>query len=219
MYATVYDGLDDLAAYRELCEGTVAATQLRDGDRVVELGAGTGLLTQRLAATGADVSAVELSPAMAARAVRRAPGAAVTLDDVCRWAERQPAGSFDRVVSQNVLYLLDDRARFWAAVRHLLTPDGFAVVATPTAAGLAPLWRDHLRRAPIHKNIPARLLASGVLNVAIAAAEQRGDIGTVPLDVHLEEIAAAGGTVTHVDPCYGPDGDELDHRFTVRWEQ
>jgi 16S rRNA (adenine1518-N6/adenine1519-N6)-dimethyltransferase len=43
----------------------VAAAELRPGDRVVEIGPGLGVLTRRLLAAGASVTAVELDPRLA----------------------------------------------------------------------------------------------------------------------------------------------------------
>lgn len=50
----------------EALEAIVAAAELRRGDRVVEIGPGLGVLTRRLLAAGASVTAVELDPKLAA---------------------------------------------------------------------------------------------------------------------------------------------------------
>jgi SAM-dependent methyltransferase len=215
-YAAVYPGLEDLAAYRELCDGTVAAADVAGAD-VLELGCGTGSVTERMVAAGARVTAVERSRSMAARAVKRVEGAAVVRADIFSFLATQPDASFDRVVSQNVLYLLDDRPLFWSEVARVLRPDGFAVVATPTVDGNAALWGDHLRTEPWRSKVTPRLLAVGVLNVAITAAERSGDLGTVGADTHLAEIADSGAAHVDAVECYGPAGAGLDHRFVVRW--
>jgi 16S rRNA (adenine1518-N6/adenine1519-N6)-dimethyltransferase len=49
----------------EALDAIVAASELRPGDRVVEVGPGLGVLTRRLLAAGASVLAVELDPRLA----------------------------------------------------------------------------------------------------------------------------------------------------------
>ena len=46
-------------------DAIIAAAELRPGDRVVEIGPGLGVLTRRLLAAGASVTAVELDPRLA----------------------------------------------------------------------------------------------------------------------------------------------------------
>ena len=58
-------------------DAIVTAAELRQGDRVVEVGPGLGVLTRRLLAAGAEVLAVELDPRLAAylrRELGSAPG-------------------------------------------------------------------------------------------------------------------------------------------------
>lgn len=217
-YAATYDGLEHLQAYRDLCDATVAAAQLKPGHRVAEVGCGTGSVTARLVAEGASVSAVDASPHMLARAVRRVgPGVGFVQGDAVEWLESLAPRSVDRVVTQNLLYLLEDRPRFWAAVSRAVTPDGFAVVTTPTRPGNGALWGDHLRTAKGRQKFPARLIAAGVVSLAISAREHDGSLGTVDEVTHITEIINSGGEVRSSEPCYGPAGKELDHRFVVVW--
>jgi 16S rRNA (adenine1518-N6/adenine1519-N6)-dimethyltransferase len=57
-------------------DAIVAAAELREGDRVVEVGPGLGVLTRRLLAAGAAVLAVELDPRLAAYLRRELGGVA-----------------------------------------------------------------------------------------------------------------------------------------------
>ncbi len=57
---------------REVLESVVAAAELLRGQQVLEVGAGIGTLTLALAEAGADVTAVELDPALARIATHRA---------------------------------------------------------------------------------------------------------------------------------------------------
>ncbi|MDQ6659152.1 MAG: methyltransferase domain-containing protein [Actinomycetota bacterium] len=71
----------------------VDAADIRPGERIVEIGAGTGSLTAALVAAGAQVLAVELHPARVAQLRSRFAGAAVTVVECdardFRWP-RQP---------------------------------------------------------------------------------------------------------------------------------
>jgi 16S rRNA (adenine1518-N6/adenine1519-N6)-dimethyltransferase len=60
-------------------DAIVAAADLRNGDRVVEIGPGLGVLTRRLLAAGASVLAVELDPRLA-EYLRRELGAIPTFE-------------------------------------------------------------------------------------------------------------------------------------------
>lgn len=72
----------------------VAAAELQDGDRVLEIGPGTGALTNRLLAAGVPVLAVEIDRDLAAALREPAePGLDIIVGDVLRldWAELLPA--------------------------------------------------------------------------------------------------------------------------------
>jgi malonyl-CoA O-methyltransferase len=100
------------------------------GLTILDLGCGTGRHALRLAAAGAEVTAVDFSEGMLAEA-RRKPGA-----DRVRFVVHDlheplpmPAGSFDRVVSGLVLEHLRDLSGFFREARRMLKPGGRAVIS------------------------------------------------------------------------------------------
>ena len=106
-----------------LREGALAAIDVRPGMRVLELGCGTGVLTQKLIARGADVTAVDQSQPMLVRARRRAPAATF---EQCEITAYTATGQYDRVLFAFVLHELDHAARHRALVlaRNDLNPSG-----------------------------------------------------------------------------------------------
>jgi ubiquinone/menaquinone biosynthesis C-methylase UbiE len=102
-------------------------------DRVVDLGAGTGLLTLALAPTVAEVIAIDISPGMLDRLRERADGDGVhNVVPIVADLRRLPLGdaSATLVVSNYAFHHLDDAAKelALAEARRVLEPGGRLVV-------------------------------------------------------------------------------------------
>jgi len=118
---------------------------LETGNRVVEIGCGTGQATVPLAERGLAVTALELGPALAAIARRRLAGFPDAEIVTCSFEDWQPRHArFDAVVAVNSLHWIDPRHRY-AKPHGLLRPGGALTVAgcqraQPADAGR--FWTD-----------------------------------------------------------------------------
>jgi SAM-dependent methyltransferase len=108
---------------------------LSPGDRVLEIGCGTGQATVPLAEAGYEVLAVELSPGLGAVAsgkLAQYPNARVVVSAFEEW--KPPAELFDAVVSATAFHWLDPEVRL-AKSAHVLRPGGtLAVIETHQVA-------------------------------------------------------------------------------------
>lgn len=111
-------------------EITRLAEPLTPGMRVLEIGAGTGFQARALAERGFQVSAIDL-PGSDYAAVRIFP-----VTDYDGKLIPFPDGSFDAVLSSNVLEHVHDLDGLQAEIRRVLAPGGECVHAMPSAS-----WR------------------------------------------------------------------------------
>jgi len=100
--------------------------------RVLEVGPGSGSLMARLRAAGADVTGLDVSPAVA-EAIGRRHGLPVVTEPLAQYALRH-RGEFDCVVLRHVLEHFADPRPALGAVESLLAPRGMAYVVVPNAA-------------------------------------------------------------------------------------
>jgi demethylmenaquinone methyltransferase/2-methoxy-6-polyprenyl-1,4-benzoquinol methylase len=114
----------------------VAAAAARPGAQVLEIGCGTGALTERLVAGGAEVTAVDQNPEMLERARTRLAdvGALARVEFVERTAAESdalPAASQDAVVASFALSEMsrDERQYLLRAALRVLRPGGVLVLA------------------------------------------------------------------------------------------
>lgn len=148
----LFDGVADLydqcrRAYPdEIVNFMVATAALQAGSVVLELGCGTGQLTEQLAGFGFNLTAIDIGPSMVAAARRRLGGREVSFRTVAFEDFDAASSSFDLIVSATSFHWVDPEVKFAKPVR-LLRPGGWlALLATgeryddPLGAALLDMW-------------------------------------------------------------------------------
>ncbi len=122
--AGVYDrDFSFVAAYGETILGWLDP---RPGERILDLGCGTGELTARLVASGADVVGLDSDPSMAEVFRRRLPDVPIVLLDAQDpWPASPPLDRpFDAVFSNAALHWMPRADAVAQAMADALRPDG-----------------------------------------------------------------------------------------------
>jgi trans-aconitate methyltransferase len=91
------------------------------GERVLDLGCGSGQLTAKIAASGAEVWGIDQSAEMIAEARRNFPGLRFEVGDAASFTVPQP---FDAVFSNAALHWVKDAEGVAASVARALLPGG-----------------------------------------------------------------------------------------------
>lgn len=97
---------------------------LSDGTRVLEIGPGTGLVTQRLLSLGAVVTGVEPNPTLASFLLRALPDADLEVEVASLEDARLPDGAFDIAVAATSFHWVDQRVGP-QKLRRALRPGGW----------------------------------------------------------------------------------------------
>jgi ubiquinone/menaquinone biosynthesis C-methylase UbiE len=131
-----------------------AAAAPKPGMRVLEIGCGTGAVTERLVARGARVTALDQSPDMLELARKRlpaAPGAVEWLERTASEIDALPAAAYDAVVASLVLSDMStgERAFVLGQSAKRLRPGGVLAAGDEVVArGAAQRAIQRLVRAP-----------------------------------------------------------------------
>lgn len=156
--------------------------------RVLEVAAGTGLVTPALAAGAGEVIATDYSAAMVAALKQRVRDARVT-NVQCEQADLYllpfDAGSFDAVVAANVLHLVPDLPGALAALRRVSKPGGRVVVPTFCHDETALSWLVSRALAvtgfPGHRRFTAKSLRQAVEDAGVRVTRTETLPGLIPI--------------------------------------
>lgn len=222
LYSRCYDGLLDFIPYQRLLELTVRSARPADGQRIVDLGCGTGntLRAVRDTVEGAELVGVDSSPSMLAVARSKFRGDAHTSfeqRDLLEWLRGAPSGSVDRLISVNVLYTMHapQRREFWSEALRVLSPGGRLVVVTTDRAGIGPVVREHTAERSFFASLTPRLTAVIVLNLVIWLLESRKVFDPADVATLRSEVSEAGGVVLAEQRCYGGPEEGVDVLLVV----
>lgn len=125
-YSEIYDPDTDFDARYTMATVRRIAERVAPGDRVLELGCATGLMTAHLAGQGARVTGVDRSGAYLGRARARLGDRATFIRaglDEPGW-EGLAGGGFDHVLVCNLIHELPDPAGLLTRAAALLAPAG-----------------------------------------------------------------------------------------------
>lgn len=168
--------LDELALtyehpepYKRFFYGTRLQTVLRaleaePGDRILDVGCGSGLYTRELAQRGAKLTATEFAPASLAQAQRNVGELSADVDFRLEDAQSLtvPDSSFDKVLLTEVVEHVPRPDRAIAEAARVLRPGGLLVVSTPSrfsplnlAYGLKRRIRGYAFNEHIHEFTPS----------------------------------------------------------------
>jgi ubiquinone/menaquinone biosynthesis C-methylase UbiE len=149
---TLFDGVAPLyEASRlgypsDIVEFVVTTAALSAGSTALEVGCGTGQLTERLAYFGFSLTAIDIGPSMIAAARRRLAGSAVSFRAAAFEDFAASEASFDLIVSGAAFHWVDPEVKF-RKLAGLLRPGGWlALLDTeehyddPFGAALHGMW-------------------------------------------------------------------------------
>jgi SAM-dependent methyltransferase len=160
-----------------LFDDLVALARLRRGDRVLEIGPGTGQATAPLAQRGLAVTGVELGASLAAVATRKLaayPNVRIEHADIETWTPEQ--ASFDVVVAFTAFHWIDPQTKYERCA-DLLRRDG--TLAVVTTAHVNPEDGD-----PFFEAVQEAYVAAGEGRAEPLRPEDAPDLG--------DEIVASG---------------------------
>ncbi|KAA9133216.1 methyltransferase domain-containing protein [Marinihelvus fidelis] len=147
-YTELAERYDDRAPYADDALSSLLANELslKPGDRVCDIGAGTGIFTELLASMRLDVVAVEPNAAMKSKGVVRAHGHHVTWSNGTAEASGQADSSF-RMVSFASSFNVTCRAKALAESARILEP----------GAWLLAFWNHRCFDDPLQQRIEAAI--------------------------------------------------------------
>jgi phosphatidylethanolamine/phosphatidyl-N-methylethanolamine N-methyltransferase len=157
-------------------------------ERVLEVAAGTGLVTPALARAARDVIATDYSSVMVTALERRVQDAGLTnvrCEQADLYALRFELSSFDAVVAANVLHLVPDFAGALEALRRVLKPGGSLVIPTFCHDETAFSWVVSRVLAvtgfPSHRRFTVRSLRVAVESAGLQVTRAETLPGLIPI--------------------------------------
>ena len=121
--ADLYDSTHAFVA--QYGEDLVELLDARAGERILDLGCGTGALTQLISDTGADVTGIDSSPDMIKQAIANYPGTRFSVADAADFHFNEP---FDAIFSNAVLHWVKAHDAMMRCAHENLKPGGRFVV-------------------------------------------------------------------------------------------
>jgi ubiquinone/menaquinone biosynthesis C-methylase UbiE len=202
----------------DLCQRRALAPWLRvaPGTRVLDVGCGVGRWSRLLAARGARVTGVDLSPTMLAEAQRRARDCG--LASRCRFIVQDSSRleleeSFDLILCVTVLQHMLDVSALCSALRRIvshLAPEGRLVVLEAAPARVANQCNTSVFRAR-HRGFYLRLFRECGLTVRALSGVDPAPfkrwllphLPRLPRALSLATLAAVTGLSAPIDALFG----------------
>jgi ubiquinone/menaquinone biosynthesis C-methylase UbiE len=210
LYARVYDSIPrHFKPYQELVQEVVSEVgKCPHGGRVLDVGCGTGTYSVTLAKAGYDVTGIDYSDSMLARATKHGSNIAGKVHFIkSNLTDRLPYtdDSFDCVISVHSLYTIKETGRVLKEYYRVLRPGGRFVLAEPRyPVKLIPCLKEAKKRNGLKGAAIAfsSLFLPGIINLIIAERQATGFYHYFNEYEIRERLSEAGFTIVSVRETY-----------------
>jgi ubiquinone/menaquinone biosynthesis C-methylase UbiE len=180
----------------------LTASAVSGAERVLEVAAGTGLMTAAIAPRVRHLTAADYSESMLAVLRERMAGAGLSnVEAVHRdiYALGFPPASFDVVVAGNVLHLVPDLERALEALAHVLRPGGTLITPTFAHDETALAWvasrvLANVLGQPMHRRFTAASLRLALERAGLRIVRAETIRGVIPI-AYFESVISGSGAL------------------------
>jgi len=172
LYAYCYDSLLKLKPYKNLIEIMLKESSLKSGQKVLDIGSGTGNYELLNTVCGVKFTCLDFSDNMMKISKKKNPGHNYLKYDINTYSIPVKNTLFDKAVSTNVIYNVDNLEIFFADVKRVLVKNGLFIFTTSTSEGLFPIIKEHFREGNLKDHlyllsVLPKLLVVTIINVII----------------------------------------------------
>ena len=222
VYGYMYDGLLNFYPYRNLINTVVGMMDVKEGQKILEVGCGTGnVMAASTERADVFIIGVDSSKSMIRQAKKKlsksiAKGySQVIYSDALEYMKALPDASFDSISMVNFLYAAQDRLEIWRECLRLIKPNGKIVVTTSTEGGSKPVIQEHLHNASWIQLVSLRLVGVVIIDYFISELAKAGPFDFPTQDVLLSEVVESGGVPSNVSRIYGGSSEGVNIVFSV----
>ena len=130
-YFKTYDILNNIIPYQNLIHTIIDNLDIRKGDKILDVGSGTGNIAIRAKKLGGDVVGIDASQAGAELHKNKDKTADVVIQDITQIPWPFKDNIFDKVYSNNTIYAIEREKReiIFKEIYRILKPGGIFVVS------------------------------------------------------------------------------------------
>lgn len=211
VYSQVYDSLLRFYPYREIITQISNKIEPAKGQRIVDLGCGTGNVISKACSLGVIdkdtyVKAVDSSEAMLAVAARKSYCATVEFEkaDLSVFVSRERTNSYDIIVLSNSLYTQANQEVFLGNCSRILSRGGTIIITNPDRKGSTEIIKHHIKNDKWYKLADPRLIAVGVIDNFISQVSDTNEFYFADEDSLRSLLEKSGFSIEgNVERTYG----------------
>jgi ubiquinone/menaquinone biosynthesis C-methylase UbiE len=205
VYGWVYDGLRNFYPYQHLVSRIAEVSDVQGGEKVLDLGCGTGnlsiLLDKEQSIVAVDGSKTML--AIARKKLKDHKNTSIIQSDIGHFLETTEERNFDKIIMINVLYALKNRPAVLTNLRKILREGGVLVITNSDKGGSLPMIKEHLSNSSIFKLLHPKLLAVFFIDQLISSMASAGNFSFIDYETVKKEMQEAGFQVEYLERIYG----------------